>query len=59
MTLDTELKTRVSQRQWKDDLASQSTWNEDVKRLVQALHIVLSIRTRGLKSEVRQGPCGW
>lgn len=46
MTLDTELKTRVSQKQWKDDLASQSTWNEDVKRLVQALHIVLSIRTR-------------
>lgn len=56
MTLDTELETSVSQKQWKDDLASRGTWNEDVKRLVQALHIVYSIRTRGMKSDVRQGP---
>ena len=59
MTLDTELKTSVSQKQWKDDLALWGTWNKDVKRLVQALHIVHSIRIRGMKSEVRQGPCGW
>ena len=59
MTVDTELKTSVSQKQWKDDLASRGTWNEDVKRLVQAVHIVRSIRLRGMKSEVRQGSCGW
>ena len=56
MTLDTELETSVSQKQWKDDLASWDTWNEDVKILVQALHIVYSIKTGGMKSEVRQGP---
>lgn len=56
MTLDTELETSVSQKQWKDDLASWGTWNEDVKILVQALHIVYSIKTSRMKSEVRQGP---